>query len=316
MSDAVLPSLSVVVPCYCSPSTLPDLVRLVDHFVSARVRDLEFIFVDDGSPDDTWMRLQGLLGSHPKVRLLRLSRNYGQHNALLAGIAGASGELVLTMDDDMQNPPDQVELLIESMSKDVDLVYGSPVEERQTGFRNVASRGTKRLLRVGMGDAVNPRHSAFRLFRRRLIENGDVMRDPFVNIDVLLSWATVRQVVVPVRFDVRSEGRSGYNFRKLTRHAMNLITGFGVAPLRLVAWLGFVLAVMGFMLAGVVIGRFLFFGSEVQGFTFLAAVINFFAGAQLLGLGVVGEYLGRIHFRSMGRPNFLVADRLGWEPGV
>lgn len=313
MSGASLPSLSVVVPCYRSPSTLSELVTLVGSAVGGRAESLEFVFVDDGSPDDTWARLQTLLGVHSGVRLVRLSRNYGQHNALLAGIRAASGELVLTMDDDMQNPPDQVPLLLDSMTDDVDLVYGSPVEERQTGFRNLASRGTKRLMRIGMGDAVNPRHSAFRLFRRRLIGAADAVHDPFANIDVLLSWATVRQVVVPVRFDVRREGRSGYDFRKLVRHAMNLITGFGVLPLRLVAWLGFALAVIGFILTGFVVGRFLFFGSDVQGFTFLAAVINFFAGAQLLGLGIVGEYLGRIHFRSMGRPNYLVADRRGWD---
>ncbi len=313
MSGAQRPSLSVVVPCYRSPSTLSGLVDRVCEAIGDTVSEIEFVFVDDGSPDDTWLRLAEVQAADDRVRVMRLSRNYGQHNALLAGIRAASNDLVLTMDDDGQNPPDQVPLLLEAMTDDVDLVYGSPVEEQQTGFRNAASRLTKRMMRVGMGDAVNPKHSAFRLFRRRLIDAADAVRDPFVNLDVLLSWATVRQQVVDVRFDVRREGASGYDLRKLIRHAMNMITGFGILPLRLVAWLGFVLAIVGFLLSGWVLVRFVAFGSPVQGFTFLAAAINFFAGAQLLGIGIVGEYLGRVHFRSMGRPNYLVAERQGWS---
>lgn len=312
MSGAQRPSLSVVVPCYRSPSTLSGLVDRVCVAVGESVSEIEFVFVDDGSPDDTWQRLEALRSADDRVRVMRLSRNYGQHNALLAGIRASSNELVLTMDDDGQNPPDQVPMLLAAMSDDVDLVYGSPLEERQTGFRNAASKLTKRMMRIGMGDAINPKHSAFRLFRRRLVDAADAVHDPFVNLDVLLSWATVRQRVVDVRFDVRLEGESGYDLRKLVRHAMNMITGFGILPLRLVAWLGFVLAIAGFLLTGWVLVRFVVFGSPLPGFTFLAAAINFFAGAQLLGIGILGEYLGRVHFRSMGRPNYLVAERQGW----
>lgn len=313
MTAPVLPSLSVVVPAYRSPATLPELVQRVLQVTAPLASSVEIIFVDDGSPDDTWMRVSALCRAHPEVRALRMSRNYGQHNALLAGVRAATGDLVLTMDDDMQNPPDQIPLLFAALADDVDLVYGYPEVEQQSRFRNIASRSTKRVMRAGMGDAVNPRHSAFRLFRRRLVGAADGVHDPFVSIDVVLSWATARQVAVPVRFDVRSGGVSGYTFGKLVRHAMNMITGFGVLPLRLVSWLGFALSIVGFALAGYVVVRFLFFSTSVQGFTFLAAAINVFAGAQLLSIGILGEYLGRVHFRSMGRPNYLVAVREGWD---
>ncbi len=303
-------SLTVVVPSYRSPGTLPHLVDEVMRLVTPRVASLEFILVDDGSPDNTWPSIVALSKTHSCVRGLRLSRNYGQHNALLAGIRAASGDLILTMDDDLQNPPDQIECLLRELTADVDLVYGYPSSEPQTRIRNLASRATKRLMRVGLGESVNPRHSAFRLFRRSLISVADRVHDPFVSIDVLLSWATVRQVAVPVRFDVRSAGESGYTLRRLVRHALNMITGYGVAPLRIVTWLGMLSAALGFLLTAFVLTRFMFFGTRVQGFTFLAAAISFFSGAQLLGLGIIGEYLGRIHFRTMGRPSFLVSDRV------
>jgi len=313
MTAPVLPSLSVVVPAYRSPTTLAQLVQKVLDETASLASTTEIIFVDDGSPDDTWERVTALSRAHPEVRALRLSRNYGQHNALLAGVRAATGDLVLTMDDDMQNPPDQIPVLFAALAADIDLVYGYAESEQQSAFRNVASRSTKRMMRAGMGDAVNPRHSAFRLFRRRLVGAAAGVRDPFVSLDVVLSWATARQAAVPVRFDVRSGGVSGYTFNKLVRHALNMITGFGVLPLRIVSWLGFALSLVGFALAGYVVVRFLFFGTSVQGFTFLAAAINVFAGAQLLSIGVLGEYLGRVHFRSMGRPVYLVAGREGWN---
>jgi len=308
------PSLSVVVPAYRSPGTLRRLVEGVLENISASFSFIEFVFVDDGSNDGTWESIEQLAHEFEGVRGLRLSRNFGQHNALLAGIRAATGELILTMDDDLQNPPDQIPQLVRALKSDIDLVYGYPQSETQSAFRNFASRGIKRLMRMALGDSVNPRHSAFRLFRQRLVDAADHVHDPFVSIDVVLSWATVRQVAVPVRFDVRSSGISGYTFRRLARHAMNMITGYGVAPLRAVTWLGLLSAALGFVLTAFVLLRFAFSGAPVQGFTFLAAALSFFSGTQLLGLGIIGEYLGRVHFRTMGKPNFVVSDRTGYQP--
>ncbi len=162
-------SLSVVVPTYRSPGTLSQLVDEVLAHLSPRFSSVDFVFVDDGSPDDTWSSIVALSEKYNCVRGIRLSRNYGQHNALLAGIRSSTSDLILTMDDDLQNPPDQIELLIAALTPDVDLAYGYPVSEAQSRLRNFASRATKRLMRAGLGDAVNPRHSAFRLFRRRLV---------------------------------------------------------------------------------------------------------------------------------------------------
>jgi undecaprenyl-phosphate 4-deoxy-4-formamido-L-arabinose transferase len=271
---------------------------------------LEVILVDDGSPDGTWTEIVALTARFEWVRGVRLLRNYGQHNALLAGITAANGELIVTLDDDLQNPPDQIPLLMEALAADVDLVYGYPQAEQHSAGRNLASRVTKRLMSAGLGREVNPRASAFRLFRRRLIAPMREIRDPFVNIDVVLTWSTANVRTVPVRFDPRRAGTSGYGFRRLVRHTLNMVTGYSTAPLRFVSAIGTASALFGFGLLLFVIGRWAVGSSSVPGFTFLAGAVSFFSGVQLLSLGVLGEYLGRMHFRSMGRPGYVVRDRV------
>ncbi len=299
------PSLTVVVPCYRSPSTVAAIPAAVRAAVGDRARSIEFVFVDDGSPDDTWARLS-VLAEEPGVRLVRLVRNYGQHNAIAAGLQRASGEVVLTLDDDLQTPPDQIPLLFDALEDDVDLVYGYPEKEPQSWWRNLASRGAKRLMSASLGPDVHPRASAFRLFRRAVLPVFSDINDPFVSVDVMLSWATTRVEAIPVRMDVRSEGASGYTLRRLARHTLNMVTGYSTAPLRLVALIGVAAAVLGFGLLIYVLARWILGDSGVPGFSFLAAALTLFSGVQLLCIGILGEYLGRVHFRSMGRPTFLV----------
>lgn len=300
------PGLSVVVPAYRSPGTLERLCEELSTHVAPLVEDMEVIFVDDGSGDGTWSTIQGLADRFEWVRGLTLLRNYGQHNAVLVGLRAARLPLVLTLDDDLQNPPSQVPLLLEHLSDDRDLVYGTPREERQNFLRNAASKLTKRLMTSALGSDVYPRPSAFRVFRRELVMAGDDVRDPYISIDVLMSWATNRMTDVQVDFAPRSGGHSGYTLTRLVRHAMNMITGYSARPLRWVSIFGFITALFGFGLLVFVLGNFVLRGSPVAGFTFLAAAITLFSGAQLLSLGVVGEYIARIHFRSMGKPPYVV----------
>jgi glycosyltransferase involved in cell wall biosynthesis len=298
--------LSVVVPAYRSPGTLGALCSELERHVRPLVDDLELILVDDGSGDGTWATIQELAAELPWVEGLTLLRNYGQHNALLAGIRRARLPLVLTIDDDLQNPPDQVHHLLAALRDDIDLVYGRPIAEPQGMVRNLASVITKRAMGAALGSDVYPRSSAFRLFRQELVAASDTVADPFISIDVLLSWATNRITDVPVEFRARQEGRSGYTVGKLARHALNMITGYSTRPLRWVSAFGFVSALFGFALLAFVVLSYLVNGRQVAGFTFVAAAISLFSGVQLLSLGVVGEYIGRMHFRSMGRPPYVV----------
>jgi undecaprenyl-phosphate 4-deoxy-4-formamido-L-arabinose transferase len=303
-----MPGLSVVVPAYRSPGTLERLCAELRQEVGPLVDELEIVIVDDGSGDGTWSTIEKLSVTNPDVRGIRLLRNYGQHNALLAGIRSAGMPLVLTMDDDLQNPPREVRHLLEALTPDIDLVYGRPAAERQSAARNVASKTAKWAMARTLGPDVYPRSGAFRLFRRELIAAADNVHDPSTSVDVLLSWATNSICDVTVEYDERPGGRSGYTIRGLLRHAANMITGYSTRPLRWVSAFGFVAALFGFALLAYVIVRFLLDGSDVAGFTFLAATITFFSGVQLLSLGVVGEYLGRMHFRSMGKPPYVVRE--------
>lgn len=301
----------MVVPTFRSPGSLPTLCEQLELHVAPLADRIEVIIVDDGNVDGTWTVVKSLADRHAWVRGVRLLRNYGQHNALLAGLRDATLPYVLTIDDDLQNPPSEVGRLVAALTDDVDLVYGTPIGTPHGWFRSTASSVTKRVMSRLLGSDVFPRSSAFRLFRRELLAAASDVRDPFVSIDVLLSWATARVVAVEVDFDLRSEGTSGYDLRKLVKHTINMVTGYSSAPLRFVSVLGTTFATLGFALLAYVLTRFALGGNPVQGFTFMAASISMFSGVQLLSLGILGEYLARMHFRTMGRPPFTVRERIG-----
>jgi glycosyltransferase involved in cell wall biosynthesis len=304
-------SLSIVIPAYRSAATLPELCDELLTTVLPLVDELEIVLIDDASPDDTWATIVSLAATHTEIRGIQMFRNYGQHNALLAGLRAARFPLVLTMDDDGQHPASEVPILLSALADDVDLVYGTPREERHGIARNLASRTTKRTMASALGRDVYPRSGAFRLFRRELVAAADDVHDPAVSVDVILSWATTRIVDVDVRFEPRRAGSSGYGITRLVRHALNMITGYSTRPLRWVSATGLVCAAIGFVLLVYVLVRFFAGGTDVAGFTFLAAAITLFSGVQLLSLGVLGEYLGRMHFRSMGKPNYVIRTQTG-----
>ena len=300
--------ISVVVPAYRSPGTLEQLCDEVEAHVAPLVDTIEIIFVDDGSGDGTWPEIQRLAAERPHVHGITLLRNYGQHNALLAGLRAADLPLILTIDDDLQNPPRVVGKLLDQLTDEIDLVYGRPTQEPQGALRNASSRLTKRLMSSALGPEVYPRSSAFRLFRRELVGAADSVHDPNISVDVLLSWATNRITDVTVEFDQRSSGASGYTLRRLVRHAINMVTGYSTRPLRWMSLFGLMCATLGFAMLVWVLARFLLGDIDVAGFTFLAAAITLFSGVQLLSLGVLGEYIGRMHFRSMGKPSYAIRD--------
>ena len=298
-------AVSVVVPVFNSYRSLPELAERVAQALTPVTRAYELVFVDDGSRDTSWDVIMKLAREDRRVHGLVLSRNFGQHNALLAGIRAANYEIVVTMDDDLQHRPEEIPRLLAELTQDVDLVYGTPVEEEHGFWRSFCSRSVKAALATSLGASNARSISAFRAFRTSL-RDGFMTDDAFPSIDVLLSWTTTRTTQIGVEMDDRKYGRSHYNFRRLVRHSLNMVTGYSTGPLRLVTLVGFAFAFFGLGLFLFVIVRWFIFGSTVAGFTFLAAIISSFSGAQMLAIGILGEYVGRIHFRSMRRPMFLV----------
>jgi glycosyltransferase involved in cell wall biosynthesis len=306
--DAPSLDLSVVVPVYNSAEILPELVARLSPVLDAAAPAWEVVLVNDGSRDASWSVIDGLARTHPRVRGLDLMRNYGQHNALLCGIRAAAGALIITIDDDLQNPPEEIPKLLAALAPHVDVVYGTPEREQHGLFRDLASRVTKSVLKgtLGSGASTAPDVSAFRLFRTEVRRAFALYENPYVSIDVLLTWATSRFAAVPVAHAPRHAGRSNYTFRMLVRHTLNMLTGFSVRPLKLASLIGFGATLFGFGVLVWVIGRYLIQGTTVPGFPFLASVIAIFSGAQLFTLGIIGEYLARMHFRMMSRPVYAV----------
>jgi undecaprenyl-phosphate 4-deoxy-4-formamido-L-arabinose transferase len=304
-----LPTVSIIVPVYNSRATVAELVRGLHPVLEQVSSRHEIVLVNDGSWDDSWDVVRDLATRDERVRGIDLMRNYGQHNALLCGIRAAAYDVVVTMDDDLQHPPDEVPRLLAHLAEGFDVVYGTPVAARHGLWRNMASHLTKLALRHAMGVPTARDVSAFRAFRTHLRDAFAAYRGPFVSIDVLLTWASTRFTVVPVRHDARPGGRSNYSVPALMVHALNMLTGFSTWPLRLASITGFGFTLFGFGVLIYVVGRYLMAGSSVPGFPFLASVIAIFSGAQLFAVGVIGEYLGRMHFRMMERPTYTVRSR-------
>ena len=303
------PALSIVVPVYRSAGLLAKLHRRIADAMNALGIPYELIFVEDCGGDHSWEVIQALAKQHPSVQGLRMARNFGQHNALLAGIRAARGAWIATIDDDLQNPPEEIGKLLAKAREGFDVVYGKPRKQTHGVFRDMASSVTKMVLRGAMGAEVATNVSAFRVFNTSLRNAFEHYQGPTVNIDVLLTWGTRSYAAIEVTQDERAEGESGYTLRKLIAHAMNMMTGFSVLPLQVASLAGFLFALFGVGVMAYVVIRYFIDGSPVPGFPFLASIISLFAGIQLFALGIIGEYLARMHMRSMNRPAYVVADR-------
>ncbi len=304
-------SISVVVPVYNSQDTLVQLVERLEAVLAELTDRFEVILVNDGSHDESWQVILGLAVKHNWVVGLDLMRNYGQHNALLAGIRQAQYEVIVTLDDDLQNPPEEMFKLLQKLEEGYDVVYGTPERRKQGFWRDLATRLTKLVLQNAMGVDMARNVSAFRAFRTLVREAFASYGSPFVSIDVLLTWGTSRFAAVPVRHVARQAGTSNYTFRKLVTHALNVVTGFSTWPLRFASMIGFGFTLFGLGVLAYVIGRYLIEGGSVAGFPFLASVIAIFSGAQLFALGIMGEYLSRMHYRAMGRPASVIRQTVG-----
>lgn len=300
--------VSVVVPVYRSARILPELHKRLVNTLERLAVAFEIILVEDCGGDDSWEIINELARSDRRVRGIRMSRNFGQHNALLCGIRAARHECTITLDDDLQNPPEEIPKLLDKLAQGYAVVYATPEHERHGLLRDVASRITKLALTSTMGAETARNVSAFRAFRTDVRAGFADYRSPFVSIDVLLTWGTSRFAAIPVRHEPRLTGASGYTLRKLINHALNMMTGFSTLPLQVASIIGFAFTLFGICVLAYVLGRYFLEGGSIPGFPFLASIIAIFSGAQLFALGIIGEYLARMHFRTMERPPYVVAS--------
>jgi glycosyltransferase involved in cell wall biosynthesis len=306
--QAALRRLSVVIPVYRSEAILPELVQRLESVLAGIADNFELVLVNDCSPDRSWDVISDLAHHHPWIQPINLMRNYGQHNALLCGIRAARYDVIVTMDDDLQHPPEEIPKLLAKLAEGYDVVYGTPEQEQHGLGRDLASWFTKLALQNVMGAEIARKVCAFRAFRSQVARAFQHYEGSFVSIDVLLTWGTNRFASIPVNHKPRRQGTSGYTFRKLMTHAMNMMTGFSTMPLQIASMIGFVFTAVGFLVLAYVLARYFVSGNPVPGFPFLASIVAVFSGAQLFALGIIGEYLARMHFRSMQKPPYVIRE--------
>ena len=231
-------------PVYNSADILPALVERLEPVLRSCALEFEAVFVNDASSDSSWTVLLDLQRRHQWVRAIDLMRNCGQHNALLCGIRAARHALVVTLDDDLQNPPEEIPALLNALDDDADVVYGAPLREVHGLWRDVASQITKIVLQGALSAETARMVGPFRVFRSDLRRAFDQYSGTFVNLDVLLTWGTTRFKAVRVRHDKRKSGRSNYTFWALLRHSLNMLTGFTTAPLQAASILGLAVSLL------------------------------------------------------------------------
>ena len=298
--------LSVVVPVYRSEQTLKELVSRISS--ALQKYDFEIILVDDASGDGSWKEISSLAKENLNVFGIRLGRNSGQHGALLAGVRTAKFETTVTLDDDLQNPPEEIERLILGLKQGVDVVYGVSSEIKQNFYRRLGSNLVRKFFSSALGFNSAVTMSSFRAFRTNLREGFSTQLGPNISLDALLTWSTTRFAVAEVRHDMRKMGKSHYTYRKLVRFMIDMTTGYSALPLRLATSIGFVTIGFGLILLAYVVGRPILSGESVPGFPLLASSITIFSGVQIFLLGILGEYIGRMHFRVMNKPTYMIAE--------
>ena len=298
---------SVVIPVYNGADTITPLVERLLKVLPDLFPAYEIILVEDSSPDNSWEVVSELCERWPEtVRGIRMSRNFGQHPATLCGIRAAKYDIIATMDDDLQHPPEELPALLEELNKGYDVVYAVPKKLPHSWWRNLSSKLTKIILGKIMGIPIRE-IGAFRVFRTGLRNAFASYKSPDVYIDPLLAWGTKSFSHVMVQEDPRASGSSNYSFAKLVHAGMLILTGYSTVPLKFASMLGFIFMLFGFGVLVYVLIVAIALGST-PGFPFLASIISIFAGVQLFTLGIFGEYLSRMYERSADKPPYVIKE--------
>lgn len=315
------PLISVVCPCYNEEQvighTYERLAEVVEGIGSAR---FEFLFIDDGSTDKTAAILEQLLASDQRVRLLRLSRNFGHASAITAGLENASGDAAIIMDADLQDPPETIGAMIELWQKGNDVVYGQRTKRKESFLKRAAYGGFYRLLRSIAQIDIPLDSGDFCLMDRRVVKALNALPERNRYLRGLRAWLGFSQVGLTYEREARFAGKSKYSLSKLMRLAFDGIFNFSIKPLQLIAVFGFLTATLavtglGLILALRISGATLFGydPTDIPGFTSIILTVLFFGGVQLISLGIIGEYLGRMYEEVKGRPKYVLQDRKGFS---
>jgi polyisoprenyl-phosphate glycosyltransferase len=304
------PHLSVVIPVYKAGDCLDELYRRLKASLETITPDFEIILVEDCGGDNSWQVIKRLATADPRVRGIQLSRNFGQHAATICGFSEAKGEWIATLDDDLEQAPESLPDLYRKALEGHDLVYGVYPQRSHKAWRNITSATARWLFNKAI-PSLNYTYTSFRVIRGDIARELQRFDSPFPFVDGYLSWLTNRYASVEVPHGVRTNGSSNYTFKKLITHTVNIFVTFSDLPLRMASWIGLMFFLLGTgWLGWILLGR-LFGWVTASGFASIMGAIILFGGIQLLILGIYGEYIGRINFKSTRKPLYLIAHVIG-----
>ncbi len=309
MTDPTIKKVSVVIPVYNEQQSLPELLRRTDAACASLNMDYEILLIDDGSSDDSAAMLTAAAeqpGSH--VVAVLLNRNYGQHSAIMAGFSHVSGDLIITLDADLQNPPEEIPRLVETALQGYDVVGTVRQNRQDSWFRKRASKIINMMIKRTTGKEMGDYGCMLRAYRRPIIEAMLNCHERSTFIPVLANTFARRTIEIPVLHAEREFGDSKYSLMRLINLMYDLITCLTTTPLRLLSVFGSVVAVAGFLLALLLVILRLFLGPawSANGVFMLFAVLFIFIGAQFIGMGLLGEYIGRIYHDVRARPRYFI----------
>jgi undecaprenyl-phosphate 4-deoxy-4-formamido-L-arabinose transferase len=308
--DAGRLAVSVVAPVYNEADNLPELIRRVTDAV-APLGSYEVILVDDGSKDDSWRIISEAAKADEHVVGVRFQRNFGQHPAVAAGFAQARGRVVVTLDADLQNPPEEIPKLVARLGADCDVATGWRQARKDPWQRRLPSLLVNRTLGRMTGVRLHDYGCMLRAYKRQVVEQLVACPELNRSTTALTSWLGAAIVEVPVEHAARGSGRSRYHFWRLLKMNFDLITGFSTGMLQVVSLTGIAVSVVGFAAAVVLAVWRVTHGSGPVGLTTFIAILMFLAGMQVAAIGVVGEYVGRIFVQVQGRPRYVVRETTG-----
>ena len=309
--------ISVVIPCYCSSKTIEKVVSMTaEELERLGHHNYEFVLVDDCSPDkgQTATILQTLSSKYSYVKAVLLARNAGQHNALMAALNYASGDVLIGMDDDMQTHPSQLQYLLSEFDKGYDIVYGYYPEKKHSGFRNFGSYINYLSVRILIGKPKELKTSSYWVIKKFVRDYVIQYKSPYASMQGLFLRTTRNISCIPIRHFEREVGKSNYTFAKLVKLWSNIM-GFSVVPLRLATYVGYSFSAIGIIGAIVIVIRKLLRPSMALGWPSMMVAICFFSGINLLFLGLIGEYIGRMFLGMNKAPQYVVRKICGKDRG-
>ena len=308
------PEISVVIPVFNEEENLRELGERLIRTLTAMGRPFEIIFVDDGSTDGSWELLTDLNRQYPQnIRALQFHRNFGQHQAIFAGFQVAKGKVMVTLDADLQNPPEEIPRLVAKLEEGYDTVGGWRENRRDSIFRRLPSQLVNYVMSRVTGVKLRDYGCMLRAYRRSVVDSINQCQESSSFIPALANLFAQRVAEIPVGHAERERGTSKYGIFKLLRLNFDLMTGFSNLPIHLVGFMGVSIAFLGLLFGFMLIIRRIFVGPEVEGVFTLFAILFVFVGLNTLGLALIGEYVGRIYREVRGRPRFVVRQTLGPE---